>query len=154
MIISVGSDHAGYQLKMAMIPYIQSLGHTVIDQGNQGSDDLVYFPDMARKVCAPVVEGKAERGVMFCGTGVGAAIACNKIPGIRASVVHDYQSAHQCVEHDHVNVMCIGEKIVGDWLARDLLKAYFEATGDTDDRTKHVIALLDEMDRGLLPKEE
>ena len=85
MIISVGSDHAGYNLKKAMIPYMESLGHTVIDHGNNGSDDLVYFPDMARKVCGPLVRGEAQRGVMFCGTGVGASIACNKIPGIRAS---------------------------------------------------------------------
>ena len=152
MIISVGSDHAGYNLKMAMIPYIESLGHTVIDNGNSGSDDLVYFPDMAKKVCAPILEGKAERGVMFCGTGVGASIACNKIPGIRASIVHDYHCAHQCVEHDHVNVMCIGEKIVGEWLAPDLLNAFFLAKGNTDDRTKHVIQLLNEMD-GVFPKD-
>ena len=136
MVISVGSDHAGYQLKMAMIPFIESLGHTVIDNGNDGADDLVYFPDMAKKVCAPILEGRAQRGVMFCGTGVGASIACNKIPGIRASIVH-------------VNVMCIGEKIVGQWLAPDLLKAFLEATGNTDDRTKHVIALLDQMDQGF-----
>lgn len=149
MVISVGSDHAGYQLKMAMIPFIESLGHTVIDNGNDGADDLVYFPDMAKKVCAPILEGRAQRGVMFCGTGVGASIACNKIPGIRASIVHDYHCAHQCVEHDHVNVMCIGEKIVGQWLAPDLLKAFLEATGNTDDRTKHVIAQLDQMDQGF-----
>ena len=148
MIISVGSDHAGYNLKKAMIPYMESLGHTVIDHGNNGSDDLVYFPDMAKKVCGPLVRGEAQRGVMFCGTGVGASIACNKIPGIGASIVHDYHCAHQCVEHDHANVMCIGEKIAGEWLAKDLLKAFFEAEGNTDERTKHVIELLDEMDEG------
>ena len=74
---------------------------------------------------------------------------CFAVPGIRASIVHDYHCAHQCVEHDHVNVMCIGEKIVGQWLAPDLLKAFLEATGNTDDRTKHVIALLDQMDQGF-----
>lgn len=146
MRISVGSDHAGYNLKKAMIPFIESLGHTVIDNGNEGTEDLVYFPEMAKKVCKPILEGRADRGIMFCGTGVGASIACNKIPGIRASIVHDYHCAHQCVEHDHTNVMCIGEKIVGEWLAEDLLKAFFEAKGNTDDRTLHVIELLDEMD--------
>lgn len=146
MVISVGSDHAGYQLKVAMIPYIESLGHKVIDNGNEGPEDLVYFPDMSKKVCQPILDGEAERGIMFCGTGVGASIACNKIPGIRASIIHDYQCAHQSVEHDHTNVMCIGEKIVGEWLAEDLIKAFFEATGNTDERTKHVIYLLDEMD--------
>lgn len=146
MRISVGSDHAGYNLKKAMIPFIESLGHVVIDNGNKGAEDLVYFPEMAKKVCKPILEGRADRGIMFCGTGVGASIACNKIPGIRASIVHDYHCAHQCVEHDHTNVMCIGEKIVGEWLAQDLLKAFFEAKGNKDDRTLHVIELLDEMD--------
>ena len=105
MVISVGSDHAGYGLKVKMIPYLESLGHTIIDNGNNGAEDVVFFPEVARAVCRPVLEGTAERGIMFCGTGVGASVACNKIPGIRASIVHDYQCAHQCVEHDHVNVM-------------------------------------------------
>jgi ribose 5-phosphate isomerase B len=148
MIISVGSDHAGYSLKMSMIPYLQSLGYTVLDHGNRSPEELVYFPEVAKVVCEPVLAGTAERGIMFCGTGVGASIACNKIPGIRASIVHDYQSAHQCVEHDHVNVMCIGEKIVGEWLAMDLLKAFLEAKGNTDDRTVQVLRLLEEMDEG------
>ena len=147
MVISVGSDHAGYGLKVKMIPYLESLGHTIIDNGNNGAEDVVFFPEVARAVCRPVLEGKAERGIMFCGTGVGASVACNKIPGIRASIVHDYQCAHQCVEHDHVNVMCIGEKVVGEWLAKDLLKAFLEAAGNTDERTAHVIQLLAQMDQ-------
>ena len=136
MVISVGSDHAGYGLKVKMIPYLESLGHTIIDNGNNGAEDVVFFPEVARAVCRPVLEGT-----------VGASVACNKIPGIRASIVHDYQCAHQCVEHDHVNVMCIGEKVVGEWLAKDLLKAFLEAAGDTDERTAHVIQLLAQMDQ-------
>ena len=132
MVISVGSDHAGYGLKVKMIPYLESLGHTIIDNGNNGAEDVVFFPEVARAVCRPVLEGTAERGIMFCGTGVGASVACNKI---------------QCVEHDHVNVMCIGEKVVGEWLAKDLLKAFLEAAGDTDERTAHVIQLLAQMDQ-------
>lgn len=146
MIISVGSDHAGYQLKVRMIPYLKEQGHTVLDQGCN-STEPVFFPDVARAVCAPVVDGRAERAIMFCGTGVGAAIACNKIPGIRASIIHDGHIAHQAVEHDHVQVMCIGEKIVGDWLAADLIDTFLAAKGNTDDRTKEVIRKLDEMDQ-------
>lgn len=147
MIISIGSDHAGYNLKVKMIPYLKSLGHEIIDNGCDSADQPVYFPDVAKKVCQPILDGVAERGIMFCGTGVGASIACNKIPGIRASIIHDIHSAHQAVEHDHVQVMCIGEKIVGEWLAPDLLKAFLEAKGDTDERTKTVIKKLDEMDQ-------
>ena len=148
MVISVGSDHAGYGLKVKMIPYLESLGHTIIDNGNNGAEDVVFFPEVARAVCRPVLEGKAERGIMFCGTGVGASVACNKIPGIRASIVHDYQCAHQCVEHDHVNVMCIGEKVVGEWLPNDNInRTIKKAAGDTDERTAHVIQLLAQMDQ-------
>lgn len=130
MKISVGSDHAGYNLKNSMIPLLEKAGHTVIDQGCHSADEQPFFPDVARAVCQPVVDGTAERGIMFCGTGVGASIACNKIRGIRASMIHDWHCAHQAVEHDHVQVMCIGEKIVGTWLAWDLIQAFLSAKGD------------------------
>lgn len=150
MKISIGSDHAGYNLKVKMIPYLKSLGYEIIDNGCDSADYPVFFPDVAKTVCQPVIDGVAERGIMFCGTGVGAAIACNKIPGIRAAVIHDIHSAHQAVEHDHVQIMCIGEKIVGEWLAPELMKSFLEAVGDTDDRTKIVINKINEMDRSLL----
>ncbi len=146
MNILVGSDHAGYELKKAMIPVLEKMGCFVTDMGNNSSEELVYFPDICQKVCRGLLDGKGERAVMFCGTGVGASIACNKIPGIRAAMIHDYHCAHQAVEHDHVNVMCIGGKIVGPWLAADLLKAFINAKGDIDERAEHVLALLDEMD--------
>ncbi len=130
MKISVGSDHAGYNLKQAMIPLLEKAGYAVVDHGCYSTDDQPYFPDVAKAVCQPIVDGEAERGIMFCGTGVGASIACNKIRGIRASVIHDWHCAHQAVEHDHVQVMCIGGKIVGTWLAWDLIKAFLGAKGD------------------------
>jgi ribose 5-phosphate isomerase B len=151
MIISVGSDHAGYNLKVKMIPIMERMGYTIIDHGCDSAEIPVFFPDVAISVCQPILEGKAGKGVMFCGTGVGAAVACNKIPGIRASIIHDIHCAHQAVEHDHVQVMCIGEKIIGEWLAPELLKAFFEAAGDTDDRTKIIIEKLNKMD-GSLPQ--
>ncbi len=148
MLISVGSDHAGYNLKTKMIPFIIGLGHEVEDCGCQ-STEPVFFPDIAKKVCTPLLKGKAEKAIMFCGTGVGASIACNKIRGIRASVIHDVQIAHQAVEHDHVQVMCIGEKIVGEWLAEDLIKVFLSAKGDTDERTCEVLRKLEEMEKSF-----
>ncbi|MHB8128403.1 MAG: RpiB/LacA/LacB family sugar-phosphate isomerase [Mobilitalea sp.] len=149
MTITVGSDHAGYNLKIKMIPVIEKMGYQVIDQGCDNAETPVFFHDIARVVCQPILDGKADKGIMFCGTGVGASIACNKIPGIRSSIIHDIHSAHQAVEHDHVQVMCIGEKIVGEWLAPDLIKEFIEATGNVDERTKMVIHKLNEMDGSL-----
>lgn len=132
MRIVVGSDHAGFPLKAEIISQLKELGHEVEDVGS--FDPLpVDFPDIARLVCDKVNSKAAERGLLVCGTGVGAAIAANKIRGIRAAVCHDVHSAHQCVEHDDVNVMCIGAQIVGPWLARDLVAAYLSAEFDRNE---------------------
>lgn len=132
MKIVVGSDHAGFPLKAEIISQLKELGHEVEDVGS--FDPLpVDFPDIARLVCDKVNSKAAERGLLVCGTGVGAAIAANKIRGIRAAVCHDVHSAHQCVEHDDVNVMCIGAQIVGPWLARDLVAAYLGAEFDRNE---------------------
>src|SRR5690625_1803448 len=112
MKLAVGADHAGFPLKDTILKYLKSQGHEVIDHGTF-SDEPVDFPVITKKVCSDVLSDKADRGLMICGTGVGASIAANKIQGIRASVCHDIYSAHQCVEHDNVNVMAIGAQIVG-----------------------------------------
>jgi len=145
-VIYVASDHAGFDLKKKMIPVISSWGYSVVDCGCDSADKPVYFPLIAKKLCTPILEGKAYRGIMFCGTGVGASIACNKIPGIRASMIHDVHCAHQAVEHDDVQVMCIGEKIVGEWLAPDLIKTFLEAKANKDDWTPKIVELLNDMD--------
>ena len=108
----------------------------------------VDFPDIARKVAAAITTGEAERGLMVCGTGVGASIGANKMKGIRAAVCHDVHSAHQCVEHDDVNVMCIGAQIVGPWLARDLIAAYLGAKFSTAEEFRRRVAKLAIMDAG------
>jgi ribose 5-phosphate isomerase B len=132
MRIVIGSDHAGWPLKGTVIEHIKSRGHIVTDIG--GFDDApVDFPDIAQLLTKEIVEGRAERGIMVCGTGVGASIAANKIRGIRAAVCHDVHSAHQSVEHDDVNVMCLGAQIVGPWLAVDLIDAYLAAEFATDE---------------------
>ncbi|WP_182086800.1 ribose 5-phosphate isomerase B [Aureimonas sp. ME7] len=132
MKIVIGSDHAGFALKGQVIEHLKAAGHEVEDVGSFGPN-LVDFPDIARLVCDKVRGRDAERGLLVCGTGVGAAIAANKIRGIRAAVCHDVHSAHQSVEHDDVNVMCIGAQIVGPWLAADLVDAFFSAEFDRNE---------------------
>jgi ribose 5-phosphate isomerase B len=131
MRIVIGSDHAGWPLKERVMEHVRALGHQVVDVGAY-DDRPVDFPDIARALTDKVSSGQAERGIMVCGTGVGAAIAANKVKGIRAAVCHDVHSAHQSVEHDDVNVMCIGAQIVGPWLAKDLITAYLSAEFSTD----------------------
>jgi ribose 5-phosphate isomerase B len=147
MKIVVGSDHAGFPLKAELVAFIRSRGHEVTDVGSHDPNP-VDFPDIARKVAAAITGGQAERGLMVCGTGVGAAIGANKMKGIRAAVCHDVHSAHQSVEHDDVNVMCIGAQIVGPWLAKDLVAAYLDAKFSTDEDFRRRVAKLAEMDAG------
>ena len=132
MKIAVGSDHAGFGLKQRIVPQLVKMGHEITDMGCYDPKP-VDFPDIAKAVSAPILSGEAQRGVMFCGTGVGAAIACNKIKGIRACVCHDVYSAHQCVEHDDVQVLCLGEQIVGDILTMELIRAFLQAKFFVDD---------------------
>ena len=124
---------------------MRSWGHEVTDVGTD-STDPVDFPDIAQLVCEAVREGDAERGIMVCGTGVGACIAANKFRGIRAALCHDVYSAHQSVEHDDVNVLCIGAQIVGDKLAFDLLRAYLEAEHSPDEEFRRRVAKLAELE--------
>lgn len=145
MRLVIGSDHAGWMLKGAVIDHIRSLGHEVIDVGSY-DDKPVDFPDIARQVAAKVTSGEAERGIMVCGTGVGASIAANKMKGIRAAVCHDIHSAHQSVEHDDVNVMCIGAQIIGPWLAQDLVTSYLAAEFSTDEDFRRRVEKLHQMD--------
>ena len=146
MRLVIGSDHAGWPLKQAVIDHIRSLGHEVVDVGSY-DEKPVDFPDIARAVAKKVTSGEVARGIMVCGTGVGASIAANKMKGIRAAVCHDVHSAHQSVEHDDVNVMCIGAQIVGPWLARDLISSYLEAEFSTDADFRRRVDKLHAMDR-------
>ena len=150
MRISIGGDHAGFPLKATIIDTCKALGHAVTDHGCF-DETPVDFPDITRTVCAEVVAGNADRAILVCGTGVGASIAANKIPGIRASIVHDGHIAHQCVEHDDVNVMCIGAQIVGSWLAVDLVRGYLAATFSTDEDCRRRVAKLMAMELAFMP---
>ncbi len=145
MRLVIGGDHAGFPLKGPVVETLRSWGHEVTDVGTD-STDPVDFPDIAELVCEAVRKGDAERGIMVCGTGVGAAIAANKFRGIRAALCHDIYSAHQSVEHDDVNVLCIGAQIVGDKLAFDLVRAYLEAEHSPDEEFRRRVAKLAELE--------
>ena len=145
LIIVIGSDHAGFALKPTVLDFLGNAGHEVTDIGCFDQSP-VDFPDIGRKIAHAVTSGQAERGLMICGTGVGAAIAANKVKGIRAAVCHDVHSAHQAVEHDDVNVMCIGAQIVGPWLAYDLITAYLTATFSSAEEFRRRVAKLTAME--------
>ncbi len=145
MRLVLGSDHAGFPLKTTVLDHLQRLGHEVRDVGSY-DDKPVDFPEIAQAVTRAVNDGSAERGLLVCGTGVGASIAANKVKGIRAAVGHDVHSAHQCVEHDDVNVLCIGAQIVGPWLALDLIDAFLAAEFSTDEDFRRRVAMLHDMD--------
>ena len=146
MNLALGGDHAGFAMKEPVRKFLAAAGHAVTDFGTH-STEPVDFPDIAQLVCAAVRTGRAERGVLVCGTGVGACIAGNKVPGIRAAVCHDVYSAHQCVEHDDVNVLCLGAQIVGGKLAEEILAAYLRAQFSTEDHFRRRVAKLGEMER-------
>jgi ribose 5-phosphate isomerase B len=126
MIIAVGADHGGYRLKETIKGFLLSEGYDVIDLGACDEKPSDY-PDWARAVAETVREGKAERGIVICGSGVGASVAASKFPGIRAAVCHDSYSAHQGVEHDDMNVLCLGERVIGEELAKEIVSIFLRA---------------------------
>ena len=144
MNIVLGSDHCGYELKEMLLPYLKE-HYTVTDCGCH-STEMVDFPDIAKAVCDEILSGRAERGIMFCGTGVGAAIACNKVKGIRASVCHDIYSAHQAVEHDNIQVMALGHQIVGEFVAKELIEAFLHAKFNGSEEFTRRVKKLERMD--------
>lgn len=146
MRIAVGGDHAGFALQEPVVRALEAWGHEVRRYG-PGTPEPVDFPDVAREVCGAVIRGEADRAIMLCGTGVGASIAANKIPGIRAAVCHDLYSAHQCVEHDDVNVLCLGAQIVGEFMALELIRTYLAAEFSTAEEFRRRVAKLVQMDR-------
>jgi RpiB/LacA/LacB family sugar-phosphate isomerase len=126
MLVVVGSDHAGYDLKQSIIQSLKAQGHDIVDVGTDSTASVDY-PDYAEKVGRAVLAGKAERGVLICGSGVGASVAANKIRGIRAGLCHDTYSAHQGVEHDNMNVLVLGSRIIGVEAARECVHAFLGA---------------------------
>ena len=133
MRIAIAADHAGFEMKRDLAGYLAGLGLDVIDLGTDSTAPVDY-PDISQAVAEAVRGGRAERGIVVCGSGAGAAIAACKFPGIRASVCHDAYSARQAVEHDDMNVLCLGSRVIGASLARTLVDAYLTAAFSGDDR--------------------
>jgi ribose 5-phosphate isomerase B len=146
MPLVIGSDHAGFPMKGPVIQLLKSWGHSVKDCGCF-STDPVDFPDIARLVCADIKSGRATRGILVCGTGIGATIAGNKIRGIRAALCHDTYSAHQSVEHDDVNLLCMGAWIIGPKLAEEILHAFLGARFSTSEEFRRRVRKLEEMEK-------
>jgi ribose 5-phosphate isomerase B len=127
MKIAVAADHAGYPLKQSVLDDLRASGHEVIDLGTHNPRQPADYPDFARLACEAVRRGEAQRAVIVCGSGVGASVAANKFPGIRAGLCHDHYSAHQGVEHDDMNVLCLGARIIGPEVAREIVQAFLAA---------------------------
>ena len=125
--VAIAADHGGFPLKADLSAWIASLGHEVVDLGAHALDPDDDFPDFADAAAQAIVSGRAERAIILCGSGVGASVAANKVPGVRAAVCHDTYSAHQGVEHDDMNVLCIGARVVGIEVAKELVAAFLAA---------------------------
>ena len=138
MKIALASDHAGFALKEVLGDYLRELRHDVLDLGTKSADPVDY-PDYAEAVGIAIRDGKADRGVLICGSGVGASVAANKIPGIRAGLCHDMYSAHQGVEHDDMNVLVLGARVIGQELAKDLVREYLGAVFSQEERHRRRI---------------
>ncbi len=128
MKVVVGFDHRGVKLRERVLQDLASDGHEVVDVGTDRGEPMVDYPDKAQELCNAILSGQAERGVLICGSGVGASVAASKLPGIRAAICHDAYSAHQGVEHDDMNVLCLGSEVIGPELAADLIKTFLGAT--------------------------
>jgi ribose 5-phosphate isomerase B len=148
--IVVAADHGGFALKQALVPLLQGDGHRVIDLGaNEFSQDDDY-PDYAEKVAREINAGNARRGILICGSGAGACMAANKVPGIRASVCHDTYSARQAVEHDDMNVLCLGARVLGLSLALELSRAFLAAAFIDEPRYRRRLEKMGEIERQAL----
>lgn len=145
MTISLGNDHFGFPMKKDVLEILEDLNCEINDHGCH-SESPVDFPDIARQVCEDIQAGRADRGIMICGTGVGASIAANKFPGIRAATIHDVHCAHQGVEHDDMNVLTMGAQIIGPWLARDIITAYVTAEFSTNEDFRRRVGKLHELE--------
>ena len=134
MKVAVAFDHRGVKLRETVLAELNAMRHDALDLGVDAPEPPVDYPDLARKLGGAVVSGAAERGILVCGSGVGASVAASKLPGVRAAICHDTYSAHQGVEHDDMNVLCLGSEIVGAELAAELVRAFLGARFDGGER--------------------
>jgi ribose 5-phosphate isomerase B len=147
MRVAAAFDHRGVKLRERALEEIVRAGHEPVDLGTDSAEPKIDYPDKAREVGAAIKSGQAERGVLICGSGVGASIAACKLVGIRAATCHDTYSAHQGVEHDDMNVLCIGSEVVGAELAGELIRAFLGANFDGGDRFVRRLEKIEELER-------
>jgi ribose 5-phosphate isomerase B len=145
MRIALAADHAGFELKDHLAKMLANAGHAVYDLGSHNSDPVDY-PDVAATACAAVIDGRADRAVVICGSGAGACVAANKIKGIRAGVAHDTYTAHQMVEHDDVNVLCLGSRVIGEKLAEEVTVAFIAAEFSNEERHRRRVAKIRDLE--------
>jgi len=150
MIVSLGADHAGFPLKQQVHDAIVALGHEVVDCGTDGTEP-VDFPDITAATCAPVLAGRADRAILVCGTGAGAIMAANKIPGIRCGLANEPYSAHQAVEHDDANAIALGAWLTPRAFVPEIVEEFLTATFDDDDDTRRRVAKLAALDDRTYP---
>lgn len=153
MRIAIGSDHSGVSLKSLLREYLTNRGFQVQDFGTSSADPVDY-PDFAEAVGIAVLEGVAERGVLICGSGIGASVAANKLPGIRAGLCHDTYSAHQGVEHDNMNVLVLGARVTGPEMACELVSSFVRAEFTNEDRHRRRLAKLASIEKRYGAKTE
>jgi len=146
MRITLGSDHAGFELKKILSRHLEQNGYQVTDVGTNSTEPVDY-PDYAEAIAKTLLRGESERGILICGSGVGASVAANKIPGIRAGLCHDSYSAHQGVEHDNLNVLVLGARVVADELAKDLCTIFLNARFTAEDRHQRRLAKIQVIER-------
>ena len=146
MRIAIAADHAGFALKLRLVEAVRALDHEALDLGTH-DETPVDYPDYAEAVGRAILSGAAERGVLVCGSGVGAAIAANKLPGVRAGLCHDSYSARQGVEHDDMNVLALGARVIGEALARELVGIFLAARFTGEDRHRRRLAKIADLER-------
>src|SRR5947209_14733581 len=149
MRIAVAFDHRGVKLRDRILETVAALGHELVDLGADAPEPRIDYPDKAREIGEAILAGDAERGVLVCGSGVGASVAACKIAGIRAAICHDVYSAHQGVEHDDMNVLCLGSEVVGPSLAGDLVRAFLAARFDGGERYVARLEKVRRMEEGM-----
>ena len=146
MRVAVAFDHRGVKLRERLLEELAALGHEAVDLGTDKSEPRIDYPDKAREVGEAIRGGEAERALLVCGSGVGASVAANKLAGIRAAVCHDTYSAHQGVEHDDMNVLCLGSEVVGAELAAELARSFLSARFDGGERYVKRLEKIEEME--------
>jgi ribose 5-phosphate isomerase B len=149
MRVAIGADHAGFELKRDLAGYVAQQGHEVTDLGTHSTAPVDY-PDTAEAVATAVRNGQADRGLLVCGSGAGVAVAASKFPGIRAAVCHDTYTARQAVEHDDVNVLCLGARVIGPALARALVDTFLSASFSGEERHMRRLAKIDAIENRFL----